>query len=60
MRDENLKLVVEQVGAERKEYLFDLARDTAEMQNLIAQRGADAERLKRALTEWEQRVRPTR
>jgi cob(I)alamin adenosyltransferase len=47
-------------AGETKEWLFDLAADVAEQDNLLAQRPADVQRLKQLLARWETEVRPRR
>jgi N-acetylgalactosamine-6-sulfatase len=59
-RDGALKLAIVQNGERREEYLFDLAQDLQEKENLLPKREADAARLRAAIAQWEQRVRPTR
>ncbi|UCD53613.1 MAG: sulfatase-like hydrolase/transferase [Phycisphaerales bacterium] len=60
VRDGNLKYVREHTPAKTSEYLFDLARDIGEQQNLLATRPGDAARLKALLADWERHVRPSR
>lgn len=59
-RDGDLKLVVRADGAKREEFLFDLARDQGEQNNLLAARPANAARLREKIAAWEIRVKPTR
>jgi len=59
-RDGSLKYVSLQNGAKREEYLFDLAGDPGETNDLLAARGGDAVRLKGLLDAWEREVRPRR
>lgn len=60
VRNADLKYVRRKQGAEMKEWLFDLAADVAERNNLLAARPADAQRLKRRLDQWEREVQPRR
>ena len=60
VRDGSLKYVSLQNGAKREEYLFDLAGDPGETNDLLAARGGDATRLKGVLEAWEREVRPRR
>lgn len=60
VRDGSLKYVSRQDGNQVTEDLFDLARDPAEKDNLLARRPADADRLKGLLATWERDVRPNR
>jgi arylsulfatase A-like enzyme len=59
-REGDLKLVIRADGAKREEFLFDLARDQAEQHSLLADRPADAARLRAKLAAWETRVKPVR
>jgi N-acetylgalactosamine-6-sulfatase len=59
-RDGDLKLVVRADGAKREEFLFDLARDPGEKENLLATRATDAARLRGLLGAWELQVKPVR
>ncbi len=60
VRDGPVKYVSRQDGEALTEWLFDLDSDPGEKSDLIARRPADAARLKRLLTEWENEVRHTR
>ncbi|MDX1564448.1 MAG: sulfatase-like hydrolase/transferase [Phycisphaeraceae bacterium] len=42
------------------QWLYDLSTDPGEKQDLLGRRSEDAERLKKKLSAWEQRVRPMR
>jgi N-acetylgalactosamine-6-sulfatase len=59
-RDGDLKFVSRTDGPKSEEFLFDIARDLGESNNLLGDRPAEAERLKGLLQQWEERVRPTR
>ncbi len=60
VRDGDLKYVRDRRGDRTTEYLFDLASDVGETNNLLAARPEDAARLKALLEDWERQVRPTR
>jgi hypothetical protein len=60
VRDGSLKLVVRRNKDRTEEYLFDLARDPDEKEDLLAKRKDDAVRLKKLLAAWERDVRPAR
>jgi N-acetylgalactosamine-6-sulfatase len=60
VREGDLKYVRRMQAGETKEWLFDLAADVAEQDNLLAQRPADVQRLKQLLARWETEVRPRR
>ena len=60
VRDGDLKLVRRKQGDKVQQWLFDLAADIGEKNDLAAQRPADVERLARLLTAWENDVRPRR
>lgn len=60
VRDGTLKYVAQQNGERKDEYLFDLARDVSEKDNLLLARPDDGARLRRMLTEWEKEVRAAR
>ena len=60
VRDGDLKYIVERRGPQTREYLFDLAADTAEQNDLAAARPAELARLRARLAEWEAEVRPRR
>jgi arylsulfatase A-like enzyme len=56
-----LKYVLQtDAGAIRTEALFDVVADPAERYNLLATRGADAQRLRGLLAAWEKEVAPVR
>jgi N-acetylgalactosamine-6-sulfatase len=59
-RDGSLKHLSRQDGATLTEWLFDLAADPAEKEDLLARRPDDARRLKTLLADWEHEVRPQR
>jgi arylsulfatase A-like enzyme len=60
VRSGMLKFVSDTRGGAVEEFLFDLSIDDAEKNNLIASRPDDARRLKSALVQWEQVVKPVR
>ena len=60
VRDGSLKYVSREDGDAVQESLFDLERDPGEERNLFTSRGADAKRLKRLLSAWEEEVRHKR
>jgi hypothetical protein len=60
VRDGNLKLVSRQDGNNRQDWLFDLASDLAEKQDLSNARAAELGRLNGLLAKWEEEVKPTR
>lgn len=61
VREGSLKYVVRLVdGRKEVEGLFDLSVDQGEQHDLLANRPADADRLRRLLAAWEDEVRPTR
>jgi N-acetylgalactosamine-6-sulfatase len=60
VRDGSLKYVVRRNKDRAEEYLFDLARDPGEKDDLLAKRADDATRLKNLLAAWERDVRPAR
>jgi N-acetylgalactosamine-6-sulfatase len=59
-REGALKFVSETRGATVEEFLFDLAADDAERNNLLTARPNDAARLKARLAAWESEVKPVR
>jgi N-acetylgalactosamine-6-sulfatase len=59
VRDGSLKYVSRQDGGQLQEYLFDLAADPGEKDDLLARRPDDVKRLKDLLAAWEREVRPT-
>lgn len=60
VRDGDLKYVRRTDSGVDEQWLFDVAADPGEMNNLLAARPADGQRLKGLLTAWEQEVRPRR
>jgi arylsulfatase A-like enzyme len=60
VRDGALKYVVRRNKDKTEEYLFDLARDPSEKEDLLAKRADDATRLKNLLAAWERDVRHAR
>jgi hypothetical protein len=52
--------VADTVGGKRQEYLFDLAADPTEKNDLLAARPDEARRLQGLLANWEREVRPVR
>jgi arylsulfatase A-like enzyme len=54
------KLVSKQDGSQRQDWLFDLAKDRAEKNDLAASHPADMQRLHEMLGKWEDEVKPTR
>ncbi len=60
VRDGDLKYICDRRGDKTTEYLFDLASDVSEKNDLLAARPEDAARLKAMLEDWERQVRPTR
>lgn len=60
VRDGNLKYISLDDGAAVQEWLFDLAADPAEKNDLLGARPDDARRLKGLLAGWEVEVRHTR
>ena len=60
MHDGSLKFVSEATGDDVNEYLFDLASDPAEENNLLASRPSDTARLKAKLAAWEEEVKAAR
>ena len=60
VRDGNLKYLTRQDGDKIEQHLFDLAADPAEKTDLLADRPADADRLRSLLTKWEQEAKPRR
>jgi len=59
-RDGSLKLVTHREGEVLEEWLFDLAADPGEKDDLLAKRPADAARLRERLTAWRQSIRAAR
>jgi N-acetylgalactosamine-6-sulfatase len=60
VRDGALKYLSRQDGAATTEWLFDLAADPAEKEDLLARRPDDGQRLKALLAGWEREVQPRR
>lgn len=60
VRDGNLKLVSQQTGKKREEWLFDLGSDAAEKNDLAAVRTTELKRMQELLAKWEEEVKPTR
>jgi len=60
VRDGSLKHLSRQDGEKFQEWLFDLASDPGEKNDLLAKRHEDAERLKRLLADWEKEVQHSR
>jgi len=60
VRDGTLKYLSRQDGQQVSEYLFDLARDPGEQDNLLDAQPDEVRRLKRRLAQWEKEVRPAR
>ncbi|MBD3267530.1 sulfatase-like hydrolase/transferase [bacterium] len=59
-REGDLKYLSRQDGDTLQEYLFDLAADPAEENNLLKKRKLDVKRLKNKLHAWEREVQPRR
>ena len=60
VRNGALKYVLHRNKDRTEEYLFDLARDSGEKEDLLAKRANDAAQLKKELAAWERDVRPAR
>jgi arylsulfatase A-like enzyme len=60
VRSGSSKYVSETVGDKRMESLFDLSSDPAEKTDLLSDRSAEADRLRRLLERWETEVKPVR
>ncbi|MHB8902107.1 MAG: sulfatase-like hydrolase/transferase [Thermoguttaceae bacterium] len=60
VRDGDWKYVSRDDKGNKQEYLFDLARDLPEKENLLPTNPDDADRLRRLLVLWEREVAPTR
>ena len=60
VRDGNLKYVSRKDDSGFEEYVFDLAKDSGESDNLIDARPKDTAKLKKQLAQWENDVRPRR
>lgn len=60
VRDNNMKYIYENAGGKISEYLFDLAADPVEQNNLKLKNKKDLKRLKVLLDQWEADVQPER
>jgi hypothetical protein len=60
VRAGDLKLVSRQEGADRQDWLFDLAADVAEKNDLAAARPAELKQMQDRLSSWEADVKPSR
>jgi N-acetylgalactosamine-6-sulfatase len=60
VRDGDLKLVSRQEGDKRQDWVFDLASDHAEKNDLATSRPAERRRLQDLLSRWEVEVKPAR
>jgi len=60
VRDNNMKYIYENADGKISEYLFDLAADPAEQNNLRTQNKKAMKRLKLLLDQWEADVQPER
>lgn len=60
VRHGDLKYVSRSEGPKTEEFLFDIANDLGESENLLNDRPADAARLKALFRAWEVEVRPAR
>ena len=60
VREGSLKYVSETRGDQREEFLFDLAADESEKNNLLEMLPNDARRLTALLQQWEEDVKPVR
>jgi len=60
VRSGDLKYLYEKKGAPIREYLFDLAHDPGEKNNLFSKRKEEVQRLKQLLATWEIQVKPRR
>ena len=58
VRDRNLKYIWREDGNQLDEYLFDLSVDPGETRNLLDTRPAESNRLRKAVADWEARVKP--
>lgn len=56
IRDGRLKYIEREDDGRRTDYLFDLIADPEETSNLLEEKPADAERLRKLLRRWEQEV----
>jgi arylsulfatase A-like enzyme len=60
VRSGDWKYVRKADGSESEEWLFDVARDIGEENNLLTENPAETARLKELLRDWETQVRPGR
>lgn len=60
VRQGTLKYLSRQTGEKTEEWLYDLAADTQEKDDLLARRPDDVRRLKELLVRWEADVKPRR
>lgn len=60
VRNGDLKYVRHRDGDQMQEWLFDLAQDKSEQQNLLEGHPQKAAQLKKQLTNWEREVKPVR
>lgn len=60
VRDGDMKYVSHEEKGELEEWLFNIAQDPAEQNDLLAQNPETVSRLKKQLVAWETEVRPTR
>lgn len=60
VRDRDLKYVRKTEGGRTDEWLFDLASDVGEKNNLYETNATEANRLKKLLSDWEAEVKPLR
>jgi len=60
VRDRDLKYIRKTEGGKTDEWLFDLSSDVGEKKNLCGTNAADANRLRKMLSDWEAEVKPTR
>lgn len=60
VRDGDMKYVSKTEGDQTEEWVFDLAKDVGEQQNLLATKPDVTRRLKQKLAAWEREVQPRR
>ncbi len=60
VREGDWKYIALHTGDKVQEYLFELAADPQEKSNLLGEQPETAKRLRQLLSEWEDRVRPSR
>ena len=60
VRDGSMKYIHLRDGEKATEYLFDLAEDPAEKNNLLTKRPDETRRLKALLADWEKKVQHNR